>query len=295
MSSNNNAGSTMAAGPLGILFGKGFFQQVLLVLVILSFLFLLFISVEFLITSYKRIGGRFVNLLPLTVTAEDKMLTFQQNKTAYEDAKQIPLSDNERTGIEFTYSFYLLIHPSTFTGEDVLFHVMHKGYTNPWPLMGPGVFVKGNTNALRIVMNTYRNAYTYMDVENVPVRKWFHCVLLCRKNSLEIYINGNLRKKLPFEGTLPYQNFQNLVCFSPLKKMILGSQVASLGSGNDLRFEGSFRGNMSNLTYLAYAASFTEIQSLMDLGVSKKTMSAQMDKPPYLVDTYWTTSYQLQE
>ena len=293
MSSNTNVGAN--SGPLGLVLGKGFFQQVLLVLLVLALLFFFFTSIEYLLMSYQRIGGKNVQLLPLTVTAEDKMLTFQQNKTQYEDAKQIPLSDNERTGIEFTYSFYLFIHPSTFTGEDVLFHVMHKGYINPWPLMGPGVFVKGNNNTLRIVMNTYRNAYTYMDVENIPVRKWFHCALLCRKNSLEIYINGNLRKKLPFEGTLPYQNFQNLICFSPLKKIVLGSQVPSLGTGNDLRFEGAFRGNMSNLVYLAYAASFTEIQSLMDMGVSKKTMSSQMDKPPYLVDTYWTTSYNLQE
>jgi len=293
MSSNSNSNS--GSGPLGLVTGKGFFSQVLLVLVVLSMLFFFFISIEYLLMSYQRIGGKHVQLLPLTVTAEDKMLTFQQNKGKFQDAKQIPLSDNERTGIEFTYSFYLFIHPSTFTGEDVLFHVMHKGYINPWPLMGPGIFVKGNSNTLRVVMNTYRNAYTHIDVENIPVRKWFHCALLCRKNSLEIYINGNLRKKLPFEGTLPYQNFQNLICFSPLKKIVLGSQVPSLGTGNDLRFEGAFRGNMSNLTYLAYAASFTEIQSMMDLGVSKKTMSAQMDKPPYLVDTYWTTSYQLQE
>ena len=122
-----------------------------------------------------------------------------------------------------------------------------------------------------------------------------NCAIVCNRNSLEIYINGNLRKKLPFEGTLPYQNFQNLVCFSTQKKTIRGSQVASLGQGNDLRLEGAFRGNLSNLKYLAYAASFTEIQGLMDMGVSSKTASAQMDKPPYLVDTYWTTSYSLQE
>jgi hypothetical protein len=291
MSSNTNTSS----GPLDLIAGKGFFQQVLLVLLVLSLLFFIFVSIEYLLMSYQRIGGKHVELLPMTVTAEDKMLTFQQNKTQYENAKQIPLSDNERTGIEFTYSFYLFIHPSTFSGEDVLYHVMHKGYINPWPLMGPGVFVRGNNNTLRIVMNTYRNPYTHIDIENIPVRKWFHCVLLCRKNSLEVYINGNLRKKLPFEGTLPYQNFQNLICFSPLKKFISGAQVPCLGQGNDLRFEGSFRGNLSNLVYLAYAASFTEIQSLMDMGVSKKTMSSEMDKPPYLVDTYWTTSYTLQE
>ena len=93
---------------------------------------------------------------------------------------------------------------------------------------------------------------------------------------------------------MPYQNFQNLVLFSPLKRTILGTNIPSLGSGVNLEFDGSFRGNMSNLLYLAYAASFTEIQSLMNLGVSKKTMSSEMDKPPYLADTYWTTSYMSQ-
>jgi hypothetical protein len=280
---------------MNLLTGKGFFQQVLLVLVLLSLLFFVFISLEYIIRSVKRIGEKHVELIPMTVTAEDKMLTFQQNKTNFPDARQIPLSDNERSGIEFTYSFYLFIHPSTFTGNDTLHHVFHKGYINPWPLMGPGVFVRGNSNTLRVVMNTYRNAYTFMDVENIPVRKWFHCALVCNRNALEIYINGNLRKKLPFEGTLPYQNYQNLICFSPLKKIIMGSQVPSLGMDNNLNFEGSFRGNLSNLLYMAYAASFTEIQGLLELGVSKKTMSAQLDKPPYLVDTYWTTSYNLQE
>jgi hypothetical protein len=293
MSSNSNTGSGSIV--LDLVAGKGFFQQMLLVLLILSLLMFLFISFEFVLISYNRIGSKFVELVPMTVTAEDKMLVFQQNKTTYPEGKMIPLSDNERSGIEFTYSFYLFVNPSTFSGEDVLYHVFHKGYLSPWPLMGPGVFVRGNNNTLRVVMNTYRSAYTYVDVENIPVRKWFHCALVCNRNSLEIYINGNLRKKLPFEGTLPYQNFQNLVCFSTVKKVIRGSQVASLGSGNDIRLEGAFRGNLSNLKYLAYAASFTEIQNLMDMGVSKKTMSAQMDKPPYLVDTYWTTSYSLQE
>ena len=291
MSSNTSTNT----GPLDLILGKGFFQQVLLVILVLSLLFFFFISFEYLIVSYQRIGGKNVQLIPMTVTAEDKMLTFQQNRNQFDDAKMIPLSDNERSGIEFSYSFFLFIHPSTFTGEDVLFHVMHKGYLNPWPLMGPGVFVRGNDNTLRVVMNTYRNTYTYLDIENIPVRKWFHCAIVCRKNALEVFINGNLRKRLPFEGTLPYQNFQNLICFSPLKKTLMGSQVPSLGTNNNLRFEGAFRGNMSNLIYIAYAVSYTEIQSLMQLGVSKKTMSADMDKPPYLVDTYWTTSYNLQE
>ena len=274
----------------GFLFGKGFFQQFVLVLVVVTLLFFVFVTVEYVFLSFMTIGGRFLELLPQTVTAEDEQITIVQNPFDSR-AQTIPVSDNERTGIEFTYSFYLFVNPSTFTGEDVLFHVFHKGYTTPFPLLGPGVFVRGNNNTLRVVMNTYKNPYSYLDIENIPVRKWFHCVVLCRKNSLEVYINGNLRKKLSFEGTLPYQNFQNLVLFSPLKFIFRREPIYAMLKEN-VRVEGAFRGNLSNLIYLPYAASFTEIQGLMNKGVSSTTRKKTQDTPPYLTDTYWTTSYQ---
>lgn len=275
------------------LFGTGFFQQVVLVLVVLTLMFLVFMTIEYAFLTFQSVGGRLLELVPETVTAEDEQITIIQNPFD-KKSKTIPVSDNERTGIEFTYSFYLFVNPSTFPpdGGDVLKHVFHKGYTTPYPLMGPGVFVKGNTNALRVVMNTYKNPYTYLDVENIPVRKWFHCVVLCRKNSLEVYINGNLRKKLQFEGTLPYQNFQDLTLFSTFNGTFFKSQYVTLKE--DIRFQGAFNGNLSNMVYLPYAASFTEIQGLMNLGVSSQTRKKTADTPPYLVDTYWTTSYQLQ-
>lgn len=282
---------TTGSGVTEFLFGKGFFQQLVLVLVVLTILFFVFATLEYLFLSFQSIGSRTLELVPQTVTAEDEQITIIQNPFE-KRAKTIPVSDNERSGIEFSYSFYLFVNPSTFTGEDVLFHVFHKGYSVPFPLMGPAVFVKGSSNAIRVVMNTYKNPYTYLDIENIPVRKWFHCVVLCRKNSLEVYINGNLRKKLPFEDTLPYQNFQNLILFSPLKFNLFKSQHVALKE--DMRVQGAFRGNLSNLLYFPYAVSFTEIQSLMNLGVSSKTRKTTADVPPYLVDTYWTTSYQQQ-
>ena len=280
---------TTGSAVTEFLLGKGFFQQLVLVLVVLALLFFVFATIEYLFLTYQSIGSRSLELVPETVTAEDEQITIIQNPFE-KRAKTIPVSDNERSGIEFTYSFYLYVNPSTFTGEDVLFSVFHKGYTTPFPLMGPAVFVKGSSNSLRVVMNTYKNPYTYLDIENIPVRKWFHCVVLCRKNALEVYINGNLRKKLPFEDTLPYQNFQNLILFSPLKFNLFKSQYVTLTE--DMRVQGAFRGNLSNLIYFPYAASFTEIQSLMNLGVSSKTRKKTADTPPYLVDTYWTTSYQ---
>lgn len=280
-------------GFLGFLLGKGFFQQVVLVLVMLTVLFVLFNTFEYLYFTFRDIKGQSVDLLPKTITAQDSPITFEQDYNRDSDARPIPLSSNERTGIEFSYSMYLFVHPKTFTGEDTLHHIMHKGYTKPWPLMGPGLFVRGNANTLRVVMNTYKNPYTYMDVENIPIRKWFHLVLICRRNSLEIYINGNLRKKLPFDRTLPYQNFQNLHLFSDLNWVFeKDPKIPSLEE--TIRIQGAMSGNMSNLKYFAYALSFTEIQSLMNLGVSSQTVSSTQVVPPYLTDTYWTTSYQLQ-
>ena len=280
---------TTGSGVTEFLLGKGFFQQVVLVLVVLTLLFIVFITLEYVFLSFQQIGGKALELVPETVTAEDEQITILQNPREPR-AKTIPVSDNERTGIEFSYSFYLYVNPSTFTGEDVLKHVFHKGYTTPFPLMGPAVFIKGSSNTMRVVMNTYKNPYTYLDIENIPVRKWFHVVLLCRKNSLEVYINGNLRKKLTFEDTLPYQNFQNLILFSPLNMNFFKSQYVTLKE--DMRVQGAFRGNLSNLFYFPYALSFTEIQALMTKGVSSKTRKQSADVPPYLVDTYWTTSYQ---
>jgi len=284
-------------GALGLILGKGFFQQLLLALVMLTLLFFVFSAFEYLVISFNKIGGSTVELLPMTVTAEDKSYVFTQDPNVSSPTlKTIPLSDNERTGIEFTYAFYIFIHPSTFTGEDTLHHVMHKGYATAWPLMGPGVFVRGNSNTLRVVMNTYQNPYMFVDVENVPVRKWAHVVITCRKNSLEVYINGNLRRKLPFEGTLPYQNFQPLTLFSPLKLYLEGEvKVQALPKDTNIRIDGAFRGNLSRLIYFSYAVSYTEIQSLMNMGPSTQTVANTQDVPPYLADTYWTTSYQLQQ
>lgn len=276
---------------LDILIGKGFFNQILLVVLMLTALFFAFVSFEYLLTTFMNIGGKTTQLLPYTVTAGDKQITFHQDLKKYPNGVQLPFSNNERTGIEFTYGFYLYVLPSTFTNEDTLHHVLHKGYTTPWPLMGPGVFIKGNSNTLRVVMNTYAKPYSFIDIDNIPVKKWFHVTMVCRKNAIEVYINGNLSKKLPFEGSLPYQNFQDVVLFSQLNYNIRDSTTPALAN-ESLRVQGTFDGNMSNLVYLAYAASFTEIQALMNMGVSSKTVTSSQDTGNYLIDTYWTTSYQ---
>ena len=155
--------------------------QVVSGLMIIILVILVFLTAQFIYTYITNARNRFQTLLDYTANAEDMTLTIRQDASKYPDAKPIGLSMNERTGIEFSYSLYMYINSSTFTGNSSFKHVFHKGYSTSWPLMGPGVFVHGDTNTLRVMMNTYKNPYTYADVKNIPVQKWFHLVLNCYK------------------------------------------------------------------------------------------------------------------
>ena len=186
------------------------------------------------------------------------------------------------------HSFFLFVSPATFTGEDVLKHVFHKGYRIPWPLMGPALFIRGNTNVMRVVMNTYKNPYTYTDIQNIPVQKWFHVVLNCFKGGLDIYINGTLANRIPFTDTVPYQNFQDMIFFSQPNFTFRDSAIGALPSGHPITIQGSFSGFLSSFTYARYALSMSEIAGFMNKGPSSKMKNAQKPLPPYLADSWWS-------
>ena len=263
--------------------------QLLSGLMVIAIIFVVGLTGEFLVNSTRSGSQRFMTLLDYTASSDDMVLTIRQDANKYPDAKPIGMSVDERTGIEFAYSFYILVNPATFTGEDKYKHVFHKGYTTPWPLMGPGVFMSTKTNTMRIFMNTYKNPYTYMDVHNIPVDKWVHVVLNCYKSGLDIFVNGNLASRIPFHGTIPYQNFEDITIFSTGRYTTFrGSQIPALG-GNDVNFDidGSFKGFLSNLIYTRYALSVNEISALMTAGPSKKLKQKTMDIPPYMADDWW--------
>jgi hypothetical protein len=264
--------------------------QIVTALLTVSILFMVLFTVELLYKTTMDARTRFQTLMDYTASAEDMSLVIHQDASKYTDAKTIGLSMNERTGIEFAYSFYLFVNPTTFSGNSTFKHVFHKGYATPWPLMAPGVFIRSDTNTMRVVMNTYKNPYTYADVKNIPVQKWFHVVLNSYKGGLDIFVNGNLANRINFRDTVPYQNFQDIVIFSNANiNTLRGSSIPSL-NGEDFQFEGSFKGYLSNLTYARYALSVNEIQRLLNAGPSSKLKQKQMDKPPYLADDWWASS-----
>jgi hypothetical protein len=256
--------------------------EIMWAIIVLAIIFIVTFAADYIFGLMTRSGQRFTTLLEDTAYSKDMPITIHQDPLKYSDARPILPSMNERTGIEFAYSFYICALSSSFDGDfDGLTHVFHKGFQSPWPLMGPGVFMKANTNTMRIYMNTYKDPYMYTDIENFPVDKWVHVVLNCYKSALDIFINGNIAKRIPFEDTIPYQNFQDLQLFRPNKGTI------TIDSSTTMTLNGVFDGYLSKLIYARYALSVTEIQALMAAGPAAIVRPKSRDTPPYMSDDWW--------
>jgi hypothetical protein len=269
----------------------GIVQQILFALALIVALYLVLLFIEVIYKYINRLSMSRTELLPYTYNIEDKSINVPQNPNI-KGSKPVNLSDNERTGIEFSYSFYLNVNPGAFRQEYGLNHIFHKGFSAQFPLLAPGVYMRSDTNTLRVYMNTYKTWNNYVEVENIPVGKWVHIVVVCNDNSLEVYVNGNLAKKLPFEGFAPYQNFEDICCFSQRRITLKKSIVPSVDE-NGFDVFGCVKGQLSRLNYFSYALCYAEIQQLLNEGPSSKMDSSLMtgNVPPYLDDTWWSQGY----
>jgi len=258
--------------------------------IVVVFVFCAFLCAELIYKYMNRLSINRVELLPNTYSVNNKTITITQNPIVT-NVNQIQVSQNERTGIEFTYSFYLNVDPSTFRQEHGLLHVFHKGYSSEYPLLAPGVFMRSDTNTLRVYMNTFKTWNNYIEVDNFPLSKWVHVAVVCKNSSLEIFINGNLSKKMTFDGYAAYQNFQDVICFNQRRIALTQSKIPSVDK-HGFNVFGSMKGMLSRLTYFNYALCMAEIQSEMNRGPSSIMDSSNLNEvPPYLSDTWWSRSY----
>ena len=269
---------------------SGVIQQLIFGLTIIVVIYLIFMFIEIIYKYINRLKMNRTELLPYTYNIEDKSINITQNPNLA-TSQLVSQSNNERTGVEFSYSFWLNVHPSAFRQELGLSHIFHKGFSSQFPLLAPGVYMRSDTNTLRVYMNTFKTWNNYVEVENIPVGKWVHAVISIKNNALEVYINGNLSKKLPFDGYAPYQNYEDINCFSQRRVTLKHSIVPSTDeTGFDVF--GCMKGQFSRLSYFSYALCYAEIQQLMNEGPSSQMDTKSINTiPPYLNDTWWTKGY----
>lgn len=278
---------------MGVSFtGTDTLSQIVTGLVLIIILYLVLSTVDFLYSSFTAMYRDRVELFPNTYASGSQMYTAIQNPTNPNSAT-IYQSNNQRYGVEFSYSMFLFINSTTINtsgASAALCHILHKGYSMPYPLLGPGIFCWNNINTIRIYMNSFNTWDNYVEVENIPMNKWFHLVVSCKGNSVYVYINGNIKTKLNnMPNSPPYQNYGNVYAFSSIKppnNTINPTITAS--SKETLNFAGSASGMISRVYYFSYALTYTEIQTLINMGPSTVISGSDMSMVPYLSDTWWT-------
>jgi hypothetical protein len=117
-------------------------------------------------------------------------------------------------------------------------------------------------------MNTYNSPVNYVDIDNIPIGKWFHTGIVLKEKVIDIYINGFLKKRFVLDG-VPKQNFGNL-------------WISSFGG---------FAGYISRMRYYDYAVKFSEIENSIRRGPSTKMPTSSMQTPPYLTPYWWSNEY----
>lgn len=191
------------------------------------------------------------------------------NSSTIVPSNKIPLSEDGKYGIEFSYSFWMLINKITDKPQ----HVFHKGDPSGTPLQAPGVFINANTNELLINMNTFAHVKESCNIGNIPIGKWVHISIVLMNKYIDVYVNGNLKKRCQLKG-LPKQNFGDLY-------------ITSLGNGGGT----GFNGYISRFRYYAYALPYYKIRNMIKSGPSREPcIDTGEATPPYLADDYWTTT-----
>jgi len=195
-------------------------------------------------------------------------------------------SENQPTGLEFTYSVWILLNSTNTTGK--YSHIFNKGIVDGSNITisgintmsnAPGLYMKGNsdgTSTLRVYMDTFSKTgpiqniddqRTTMDISGIPYNKWVNVIIRVQNRILDVYINGVLTQHKDL-GYVPRQNFGDVyVCQN-----------------------GGFSGKLSDLRYYAKSLNVFEINGIVGWGPSLSTSpsaSGQSDTDASYLSYLW--------
>lgn len=205
----------------------------------------------------------------------------QNPKTS--DSVTILRSDNQKTGIEFTWCIWLNIANINTSTENMYQHIFNKGDNNydstgiALVNNGPGMYLKSSPNpTLYVVMNTVSSTTPYqtISIDNIPLKKWFHVILRMQNNVMDVYVNGVVTQRVSF-ADVPKQNYQDVyVC-----------QNNGYSTG--------FSGNLSDLRYYNSALNIFEITNIVSAGPNLSTSSLSSATATYgytYLSSLWYTN-----
>ena len=257
---------------------------VFLILVLIIFLVVLNLGIIFL--GYVLQPPNSPYLVKGMINGTSTMIIPQDPKMG--NAVTVQRSNNQSTGMEFTWSVWLNINSINSKQYQ---HIFGKGGNGTFDANGvmmvenaPGVYIKpamsSSTNAvtsaanLIVMMNTvsstpnpkdYSSMYETIEITEVPINSWFNLMIRLENKVMDVYINGTITQRLIFND-VPLQNFDPVyVCAN-----------------------GGFAGNLSDLRYFNYALNVFQINNIVSTGpnTTLKT-SYNNSKDYYYLSNMW--------
>ena len=236
---------------------------VFLILVLIVFLFLLNLGV--ILIQYFS-GPKSNPYLVKGLLSGTSMQTVPQDP-ANPDSLVIYRSNNQKNGIEFTWSVWLSVD-SVGSATTTVKHIFNKGTDDNYtqvnnllgatlstykgfagPNNGPGLYLDGTNNTLYFVMDvisptggTIQNSHV-ITITNIPMKKWFHLAFRLENKVIDVYINGTIVQRETFDY-IPKQNYDNV----------------------NIGHNGGFSGSISDLRYYSKALSAFEINKIVKNG-----------------------------
>lgn len=188
------------------------------------------------------------------------------------DSTPIFRSDNEKSGLEFTWSVWINVEEKAAAQTDSrVYHVFNKGEitqhdnttSNYFDINGPGVYLKsttaGTTNQLdlHVLMDVHDrrskdNSDLQMDITSLSLNKWINIIIRGKHDTIDLFIGGILVKRQKFSEVLK-QNYGHVYVGQELK------------NSNDVGVYG-FPGRISGLTYFDHAIGTTKMLEIQKMG-----------------------------
>ena len=179
------------------------------------------------------------------------------------DSSAVPIlrSVNDEVGIAFTWSVWLYIKQHNKVSTTAYRHVFNKGSSTPnngimTPNNGPGLYLNSDYTKLRVVMSTFSQSNKSIEIDNIPINKWFNVIIRVENTVLDVFMNGDLAQRMPL-NSVPFQNYGDV----------------------NVAINGGFNGNVSSLRYYNTALGTRDIQNILNAGPNLKTIGASGGAP----------------
>ena len=206
-------------------------------LVLVIIIFVVFLKLGIWLLEYFLSPGESPYVVKGLVNGGEKIIVSSDPK----DANSVPIfrSNNESTGLEFTWSTWLFIDKIPTTND--YHHIFSKGndeYNDNGIATvnnGPGLYLTNQSQdtakiaKLHVVMDSVQmnDPNVTLEVDNIPIKNWLHVAIRIKNTVLDVYINGTIAGRIVLDH-VPKQNYQPVI--------LSGSDKTMSGKISDLRY-----------------------------------------------------------